>query len=141
MTQAGGNGTLKSDFRLLAPANDIKQEVCEGVVQRVTAKGYNEAQVRDAIGELETYEFNMENVADHVVERIVDRQVSAAGLDDAIKNPLKTTPVKYDSFGRPSYKVIGKTVSVSINPETGRLITVHPTHKKLFEKLIKEANQ
>ena len=71
----------------------------------------------------------------------VNPKVSAGDIDDAIKNPLKTLPVKYDSSERPSYKVIGKTATVSINPDTGRLITVYPTHKNLAEKLIKEGEK
>ena len=119
----------------------VKQKVSEGIIQRVTAKGYDEIQVRNAVQDLESYQFDLEKVADHIIERVIDRQVSAGGIDDAIKNPLKTLPVKYDSSGRPSYKVIGKTATVSINPDTGRLITVYPTHKNLAEKLIKEGEK
>ena len=113
----------------------VKQEVGEGIIQRVTAKGYDEAQVRDAVQDLESYQFDLEKVADHIIERVIDRQVSAGGIDDAIRNPLKTLPVKYDGSGRPSYKVIGETVSVVINPDNGNLVTVHKTGSKLAEKL------
>ncbi len=119
----------------------VKQKVSEGIVQRVTAKGYGEIQVRDAVQDLESHQFDLEKVADHIIERVIDRQVSAGGIDDAIRNPLKTLPVKYDDSGRPSYKVIGKAATVSINPDTGRMITVYPTHKNLAEKLIKEGEK
>jgi len=113
----------------------VKQKVSEGIIQRVTAKGYDEIQVRNAVQDLASYQFDLEKVADHIIERVIDRQVSAGGIDDAIKNPLKTLPVKYDSSGRPSYKVIGETVSVVINPDNGNLVTVHKTGSKLAEKL------
>ena len=121
--------------------DNVKHEIGESIIQRVTANGYDETQVRDAVQDLESYQFDLEKVADHIVERVIDRQVSAGGIDDAIKNPLRTLPVKHDGSGRPSYKVIGKTATVSINPDTGRLITVYPTHKNLAEKLMKEGEK
>jgi len=114
----------------------VNQKVSEGIIQRVTAKGYDEIQVRNAVQDLASYQFDLEKVADHIIERVIDRQVSAGGIDDAIKNPLKTLPVKYDSSGRPSYKVIGKAATVSINPDTGKLVTVHGTHSKTVKKLL-----
>jgi hypothetical protein len=48
---------------------------------------------------------------------------------------LKYTDVKYDSQGRPSIKYIGTNATVTVNPETGKIITVHGTHTKTVLKL------
>ncbi len=73
----------------------------------------------------------------HVVERQALRNVSKKSVRNALKNPLKTTAVKYDKLGRPSIKVIGKKATVVVNPNTGKIITTWPTSSKLLRKLIK----
>jgi hypothetical protein len=55
-----------------------------------------------------------------------------------VEAALKTTAVKTDSLGRPSYKAIGEKATVVINPATKKIVTVHPTSTKVAEKLKKD---
>jgi hypothetical protein len=71
----------------------------------------------------------------HSLNQKINRQVKSADELDAVKNPLKKTEVKYDSQGRPSEKFIGEKATVAVNPETGKVVTVHPTGSKLAERL------
>jgi len=74
------------------------------------------------------------NTSSHAQQRTVERNVSQSDINDALKNPLKVTDVKYDVKG-PSIKYIGNKVTVVVNPETGNIITVYGTHSKLALKL------
>ena len=58
-------------------------------------------------------------------------------VSDALLNPLKVGPVKYNSEGKPSILFIGEKASVSVNPDTGNLVQCNPTKKKLADKLKK----
>lgn len=71
----------------------------------------------------------------HAVDQAITRGVKPANILDAVKNPLKTTAIKFDSRGRPSYKAIGERATVAINPETKKIVTVHPTSTRVAEKL------
>ena len=71
----------------------------------------------------------------HSLNQKINRQVKSADELDAVRNPLKKTEVKYDSQGRPSEKFIGEKATVAVNPETGKVVTVHPTGSKLAERL------
>lgn len=82
----------------------------------------------------------IKSVSTHIYDRMEERAVEADNIRDAILNPLKIKPVKYDEFGRPSFTVIGEKATVCINPETGVLTTTHPTHSKTAKKL-KEENK
>jgi len=77
------------------------------------------------------------NASKHAQQRTAERNISQTDINDALKDPLKVTEVKYDAQGRPSIEYIGKNVTVVVNPETGKIITVHGTHTKLFLKLTK----
>jgi hypothetical protein len=71
----------------------------------------------------------------HSLNQKINREVKSVDEMDAVKNPLKTTDVKYDSQGRPSEKFIGEKATVAVNPETGKVVTIHPTSSKLAERL------
>ncbi|SEN18636.1 hypothetical protein SAMN02800694_3033 [Luteibacter sp. UNCMF331Sha3.1] len=70
--------------------------------------------------------------------RSVERSVKPASIVDTIRNPLKVTDVKYGAAGRPSIKAIGAKATVTINPDTGKIVTVNPTRSKLANRLIRE---
>lgn len=71
----------------------------------------------------------------HAQQRAVERNVSQSDINDALRNPLKITDMKYDTQGLPSIKYIGNNATVIVNPETGNIITVYPTSTKLSLKL------
>jgi hypothetical protein len=66
-----------------------------------------------------------------------ERNISQSDINDALKNPLKVTEVKYDTQGRPSVKYIGNDATVIVNPETGNIITVHPTGTQRVNSILK----
>ena len=76
-------------------------------------------------------------VGDHVIDRIVERDLDINDIADAINNPLKITPTKTDDLGRKSYRAIGENATVVINPETGKISTAWRTSRKLSAKLKK----
>lgn len=74
-------------------------------------------------------------ISKHCQDRMEQRAVSTADIVDAIKHPLEVGKIKIDSAGRSSFTVIGAKSTISINPETGVVTTVHKTHSKLIEKI------
>ena len=127
----------KSGVYTGAPNNILEAGYSEGMVLRITEKGYQEEQVRTVIEEMLLWNIDVENVADHVLERLIDRNVTAKDINDAVQEPLHKSTIKYDDTGKPSWEMIGRTVTVVQNPETGKLITVYRTSSKLVERLIK----
>jgi tetratricopeptide (TPR) repeat protein len=75
---------------------------------------------------------------EHSLQRAIERGVTREAIFDAIESPLKVSPVKLDSRGRPSQRFIGKKAEVVLNPETGGIVSVNPTSTKKAEKLINE---
>ena len=79
---------------------------------------------------------SVSDISQHEYERFAERNVTIEAVKDAIEHPLKTEPVKYDADGRPSFKMIGKKATISVNPETGVIVTAYPTHTKTAQKLM-----
>ncbi len=77
-------------------------------------------------------------MGEHAVEQATARGVKASQIIDAARNPLKITETKIDALGRPSQKLIGGKATIAVNPEIGKITTVHPTSSKLAEKLLRE---
>lgn len=73
-------------------------------------------------------------VSDHFVGQSIYRNVSLKDIDDALTKPLDYGKIKVDSKGRRSQKYIGANAVVSVNPDTGELITVWQTSTKLKRK-------
>lgn len=90
---------------------------------------------RKIIG-LRTNNVAISDISQHAYERIEERNVTLEAVKDAIEHPLKTGEIKHDADGRPSFKIIGRKATISINPETGVITTVYPTHTKTANKLI-----
>lgn len=76
-------------------------------------------------------------VSDRAVQRIRERNVAMDAVKDALEHPLDTSEVKYDAAGRPSLTITGRKATIAINPDTGNIATVHPTHTKTAQKLMK----
>ncbi len=75
----------------------------------------------------------------HGINTAINRGVSPSAIQNALTNPLKVTPVKIDpKTGLPSYKQIGAQATVSINPNTQKIIQVNPTSTKLANKLSRQ---
>ncbi len=86
------------------------------------------------IGMKASNNIKIKDVSKHLVDRAVERKVETQTIIDALKNPLEIKEIKYDEYGRPSQKFIGKDTSVVINPSTGNIATTHKTGKRIRRK-------
>ena len=77
----------------------------------------------------------IQGIADHLLKRMAERNVSALDIISTIKEPLKISDTKYNDRGAPSFEVIGEKSTFAINPKSGIIITTHKTHGKLIKKL------
>lgn len=73
-------------------------------------------------------------VSDHFVGRCIERKVLTKNISDTLTNTLDYGKIKVDSKGRRSQKYIGASAIVSVNPDTGELITAWQTSTKLKRK-------
>lgn len=74
-------------------------------------------------------------ITDHVIEQAMRRNVSGLAAVNALQNPLKASTIKHDKLGRPSYQLIGESATIAVNPATGAITSVWPTHTKVAKKL------
>ena len=70
----------------------------------------------------------------HASERMAERGVEDAAIDDAIAHPLFKGTVVTDDQGRKSVKFIGKDVTVIQNPDSGEVITTWKTGSSVRKK-------
>jgi hypothetical protein len=77
------------------------------------------------------------SVSPHVADRAAERKISVNEILDAIKKPLDITDIKIRNDGKRSQNFIGSEATVSVNPDTGKLITTRKTGTKLRENLLK----
>lgn len=90
---------------------------------------------------LRTNNVTIRSVSEHVKQRMAARSVLVDSIQDAIENPLKIGPVKYDKAGRPSFTVVGLNVTLAVNPDTSVILTCYPTHSRTHEKLLEELKE
>lgn len=69
------------------------------------------------------------------------RSVLVDSIQDAIENPPEIGPVKYDKAGRPPFSVTGLKATLTVNPDTGVIVTCYPTHSRTREKLLEELKE
>lgn len=74
------------------------------------------------------------SMSSHAGDQAQSRKVSAREIVDALKSPLYIKPTKNDSDGRPSQQFIGKSSTVSINPNSGIITSVWRTGTKTRER-------
>lgn len=77
-------------------------------------------------------------VGAHVYDQMAARNVTMEAILDALVNPLEIKPVKYDEEGRPSFAVVGRKATATINPDTGKVTTTYPTHTKTVNRLLRK---
>lgn len=70
----------------------------------------------------------------HASERVTQRQITDADIQDAINNPLHKGKEVIDELGRKSIKYIGKNATVCVNPDTGVITTLWRTGTKTRKK-------
>ena len=74
----------------------------------------------------------------HALERAQQRGVNLDAIREAISHPLADKGIRTDKNGSQSQQLIGPYATVAINPVSGNVITVWPTHTKTRKKLSKE---
>ncbi len=79
--------------------------------------------------------YTINGVSEHLLDRKISRNVRVEDVKDAFTNPLETGTIKIDGQGRKSIKYTGEFATVSINPDTGTIITVWKTSSKRANKL------
>lgn len=119
--------------RLFSTQNSYeKNKILLGTKKKTLEK---QREVKSAIIGMETSNnIKIKDVSKHLVDRAVERKVETQTIIDALKNPLEIKEIKYDEYGRPSQKFIGKDTSVVINPSTGNIATTHKTGKRIRRK-------
>lgn len=101
-----------------------------------TTKEDAKIEARKVLG-LRVNQTSIRELSDHALDQMANRSVTMEAIQDAISNPLQIKNVKFDSQGRPSFAVVGRKATVTINPETGTITTTYPTHSKTVRKLVK----
>lgn len=91
-------------------------------------------QMQSLVGKTVPNGLKVTYVSDHFVGQSIYRKVSLRDIDDALTNTLDYGKIKTDSKGRRSQNYIGACAIVSVNPDTGELITVWQTSTKLKKK-------
>ena len=120
----------------------VEYDPGEGKRQNVHTRQWTDSDESDmmvkrrVIG-LRSGRMTVNGVSDHAIQRIRERNVTMESVIDALEHPLDTSEVKYDAAGRPSITITGRKATIAINPDTGNIVTVHPTHTKTAEKLMK----
>jgi RHS repeat-associated protein len=72
----------------------------------------------------------------HGIDQAISRGIGPSDILDAVRNPLRNPLTVVDPRGRMSTEYIGKGATVYLNP-VGEVITVHGTHSKLVERLLR----
>lgn len=73
-------------------------------------------------------------IGEHIISRTYARNVTFEDVQDTLKNPIGYGTIKEDSKGRKSFNVYGKNITIAVNPETGKLVTVRTTNKRELKK-------
>lgn len=94
----------------------------------------------DAIGVASVVKYAYENhkpiihEGKHFKDRLKERGIHQIYVAEALLKPLKTDDKIVDKYGRVSTKYYGPNATVAVNPETGKIITVHKTRRNIRNK-------
>lgn len=126
----------KDNTRLITPVYNKKIATQVSNVTKIANK-YNKS---DIIG-TKVNGVEIKEIGEHILSRTYARGLSFEDVENALKNPLKYGNIKTDQHGRKSFAVIGKKVTVYVNPDTGKATTTHATSSKLAKKLEEQKNE
>lgn len=88
---------------------------------------------KEIIG-IKVQDTEIKEVSEHIISRTFARSLDFEDVQDTLNNPLDYGKIKIDEQGRKSINVYGKKVTVSVNPDTGKLTTARPTNKRELKK-------
>ena len=126
---------LTDKYRELSVASGLKPEISRAKVQeykrtKVDLQKYYE----DHLIGTKNDRYEIKGIANHIVDRSLERKIRVEDLQKAFTNPLDYGKIVYSKEGKPSIKIIGEYVTTYINPETGVLTTLHKTHRRVAKK-------
>lgn len=100
-----------------------------------TISGNTRSYFEDKLIGINANGYTINGISEHLLERKTSRNVKASDVENAFTNPLKIDKIKVDEKGRRSVNYIGEFATVSINPDTGIIVTVWKTSSKRVNKL------
>lgn len=124
-----------------AAFEDATTFVPAGIVGGVAIKALRLVKAGRATKNVERVTSSGIRVSRHSVQQKINRGVRSIDELDALKNPLKVNPTKFDKLNRPSKRYIGRRAEVAQNPQTGKITSVNPTSTKKARKLQKKDGQ
>ncbi|WP_155830675.1 hypothetical protein [Ligilactobacillus hayakitensis] len=73
------------------------------------------------------------NISKHLVERTIQRDRDVSTMIDVLVNPLEISPTRFTD-GKSNKRYCGAITMVVINPDTGNVITTHPTRRNIRKR-------
>ncbi|NLY20119.1 MAG: DUF4258 domain-containing protein, partial [Tissierellia bacterium] len=96
----------------------------------------------DNLKGINTYEgFKVESISNHLIERVIQRNIKVEDIEEALINPLKMGKRVVDKEGLPSIRFYGEDVTVVANPDIGKLVTTYRTSSNRAAKWKREKNE
>lgn len=86
-------------------------------------------QSRQIIG-VRVNENTVKSVSSQALEQLSSGNVTIDSVKSALSKPLKVQSIKQDQRGRPVQTIIGQKATVTMNPKTGEILSIYPTHSK-----------
>lgn len=74
-------------------------------------------------------------VSSHAIDQAIARRVSAGAAKQALTESLEIGKIRVDEKGRSSKRYVGEQATVAVNPDTGVVASLNPTHSKTVKKL------
>ena len=96
--------------------------------------GKTKKEYENIIGTTTNNGIKISGISEHVVDRAMERGVSAENAKNALINPLKIGKIKKGEKGN-SQEYIGEFARTVVNPDTGNIVTVWKTKTSLKNKL------
>lgn len=87
----------------------------------------------DMIG-MKVNNVEIKSIGEHIISRTYARSLDFEDVQKTLKKPLDYGKIKIDEQGRRSFNVFGEVITVSINPDTGKVITARKTNKRELKK-------
>ena len=123
------------DYREIAPSIEI-----QGATEK-DPWGYDSWLTNSTfdgiVGETTWNWTDITGLSEHFAERAAERGITPNGVIDALRHPLRITPIRIDEKGQKSQQFIGNSATVAVNPDTGNIATIWPTSSKKREKFRK----
>lgn len=125
-TNAINNSIDKSRLYIGTKEKSIKSPM-KSVTQIATK--YN----NELIG-VKTNGIEIKEISEHIISRTYARCLNFEDVQDTLNNPLDYGKIKIDEKCRKSFNVFGRKVTISINPDTGKIATARRTNKRELKK-------